>query len=124
MHKLAVCLGEKNYLWIMVLLLLKTSGKRSKGKAAASSSAERLRQIQDLYSAFSSKTQVEGLLQMMVNLKRDAPEIRKIMKIPLKEDKGEVEEEQEEKMETDQGRPGEEFAEMSSCYLLVQLAKH
>jgi hypothetical protein len=33
-------------------------------------------QIQELYSEFSSTAQLEALLQMTVNLKRDSPEIR------------------------------------------------
>eukprot|EP00095_Tigriopus_kingsejongensis_P008024 maker-scaffold1494_size38455-snap-gene-0.15 protein:Tk08024 transcript:maker-scaffold1494_size38455-snap-gene-0.15-mRNA-1 annotation:"hypothetical protein DAPPUDRAFT_192569" len=87
LHKLIKCLGERDYLWIVTLLLLKTIGKKRtlieghKTKMMKFNHGEKLQQIQSLYSEFSPKIQIESMIRMMVNLKNDNPEVRKILKI-------------------------------------------
>ncbi|TRY68333.1 hypothetical protein TCAL_03802 [Tigriopus californicus] len=87
LHKLIKCLGESDFLWVVTLLLLKTVGKKrtiiegQKTKTMKFNQSEKLQQIQSLYSEFSAMVQIESVLRMMINLKNDNKEVRKMLKI-------------------------------------------
>ncbi len=77
LRRLILLLGEREYLWIMTLMLLQKKAKNRKNVL--------LEQILELYSSFSSLAQLESLLQMLVNLKQDSPAIRKLLSIRTEE---------------------------------------
>ena len=60
----------------------KTSIEGDAAKTVRQSHAAKIGQVTELYSEFfPAVAMIEALLQMMVNLKRDAPEIRKLLQI-------------------------------------------
>ena len=60
----------------------KTSIEGDAAKTVRQSHSAKIGQVTELYSEFFAATaMIESLLQMMVNLKRDAPEIRKLLQI-------------------------------------------
>ena len=60
----------------------KTSIEGDAAKTVRQSHSAKIGQVTELYSEFFPATaMIESLLQMMVNLKRDAPEIRKLLQI-------------------------------------------
>lgn len=100
LHKLIKCLGEKDYLFVLVLLLLRKTGKKKTSLDGTKANRVSREQILDLYSSFSAQAQVEALLQMMLNLKQDTPVIRNLLRIKKEDDSSSVDDDIE-MMETD-----------------------